>query len=97
MENASAAEANLRWLLRPMGVLLADPAMTDLYTNGPGEGRAHIARLRELALRAGFDVPLYTVTAWDNTIYPARQVTPVFGSYPDAPWGTVLTVSTASN
>lgn len=54
--------------------------------NGPREGRAHIADLKQLALKAGFDVPLYTVTAWDNTIYPAREVTPVFGSYPDAPW-----------
>ena len=54
--------------------------------NGPHEGRAHIADLKQLALKAGFDVPLYTVTAWDNTIYPSRDVTPVFGSYPDAPW-----------
>ena len=53
---------------------------------GAGEGRAHVADLKQLALKAGFDVPLYTVTAWDNTIYPAREVTPVFGSYPDAPW-----------
>ncbi len=54
--------------------------------SGKREGRAHITDLKQLALKAGFDVPLYTVTAWDNTIYPAREVTPVFGSYPDAPW-----------
>ena len=44
MDNASAAEANLRWLLRPMDALLADPAMTDLYINGPGEGRCFVDR-----------------------------------------------------
>ena len=44
MDNASAAEANLRWLLRPMEALLADPAMTDLYINGPGEGRCFVDR-----------------------------------------------------
>ena len=44
MDNASAAEANLRWLLRPIDTLLADPAMTDLYINGPGEGRCFIDR-----------------------------------------------------
>lgn len=54
--------------------------------SGVHEGRAHITDLKQLALNAGFDVPLYTVTAWDNTIYPTREVTPVFGSYPDAPW-----------
>jgi beta-galactosidase len=53
---------------------------------GAHEGRAHITDLKQLALKAGFDVPLYTVTAWDNTVYPAHEVTPVFGSYPDAPW-----------
>ena len=46
MDNASAAEANLRWLLRPIEALLADPAMTDLYINGPGEGRCFVDRGR---------------------------------------------------
>jgi type IV secretion system protein VirB11 len=44
MDNASAAEANLRWLLRPMEALLTDAAMTDLYINGPGEGRCFVDR-----------------------------------------------------
>jgi len=44
MDNASAAETNLRWLLRPMQALLADPAMTDLFINGPGEGRCFVDR-----------------------------------------------------
>jgi type IV secretion system protein VirB11 len=44
MDNASAAEINLRWLLRPIEALLNDPAMTDLYINGPGEGRCFVDR-----------------------------------------------------
>ena len=36
MDMAQAAETNLRWLLRPMAALLADPAMTDLHINAPG-------------------------------------------------------------
>jgi type IV secretion system protein VirB11 len=44
MDNASAAEMNLRWLLRPMEALLNDPAMTDLYINGPGEGQCFADR-----------------------------------------------------
>ena len=56
--------------------------------SGSGAGPDHIATLKALALQAGFDVPLYTVTAWDNAIYPPRDVTPMFGGYPDMPWGT---------
>ena len=54
---------------------------------GPGQGAAHIATLKKLALAAGLDVPLYTVTGWDGALYPTGEVTPVFGGYPDAPWG----------
>lgn len=56
--------------------------------DGPGKGAAHIAALKQLALKAGMDVPYYTVTGWDGTIYPSGEVTPVFGGYPDEPWGT---------
>jgi beta-galactosidase len=54
---------------------------------GPGQGRDHIATLKRMARAAGFDVPLYTVTGWDNTVYPHHEVTPVFGGYADEPWG----------
>ena len=57
------------------------------YTlNGPGEGAGHIMALKRLALQAGLDVPLYTVTGWDHTVYPTGEVTPVFGGYVDEPW-----------
>lgn len=54
--------------------------------NGEGEGAAHISALKKLALKAGMDAPLYTVTGWDQTVYPSGEVTPVFGGYPDEPW-----------
>lgn len=53
---------------------------------GPGQGRAHIATLKALAVRLGLDVPLYTVTGWDQTVYPRGRVLPVQGGYPDEPW-----------
>ena len=59
--------------------------------DGPGRGAGHILKLKALALKAGMDVPFYTVTGWDGTIYPPREVTPVFGGYPDEPWGTSTT------
>jgi hypothetical protein len=58
---------------------------------GPGRGREHMASLKRLALKLGFDVPLYTATGWDGTVYPSREFAPVQGGYPDEPWG----VSTA--
>ncbi len=58
---------------------------------GPGQGAQHIATLKKLALKAGMDVPFYTVTGWDGAVYPSGQVTPVFGGYPDEPWGTSTT------
>lgn len=59
--------------------------------SGAGQGAAHIQTLKMLALKAGLDVPLYTVTGWDGTVYPSGEVTPVFGGYPDEPWGTSTT------
>jgi hypothetical protein len=54
---------------------------------GPGQGAEHILALKKMALSLGFDVPLYTVTGWDGTVYPKGEVTPVFGGYLDEPWG----------
>ena len=53
---------------------------------GPGKGEEHISALKALALKAGMDVPMYTVTGWDGTVYPSGEVIPVFGGYPDEPW-----------
>jgi beta-galactosidase len=53
-------------------------------------GAAHISELKRLAMAAGLDVPLYTVTGWDNAVYPPRQVIPVFGGYPDDFWSGSL-------
>lgn len=58
---------------------------------GPGRGEDHIRSLKALALKAGMDVPLYTVTGWDGTVYPSGEVLPVFGGYPDEPWATRTT------
>jgi hypothetical protein len=55
---------------------------------GPGQGPAHIAKLKDIARRLGMDVPLYTVTAWDRANYPTGEVAPVVSGYPDEPWAT---------
>jgi hypothetical protein len=59
--------------------------------NGPGQGREHLAALKKIAIDSGLDVPLYTVTGWDNAVVPEDLFLPVYGGYPTAPWdGTRL-------
>ncbi|TWI62909.1 glycosyl hydrolase family 35 [Pseudoduganella lurida] len=58
---------------------------------GPGQGAEHISMLKKLAIDAGMDAPLYTVTGWDGAQYPSGEVTPVFGGYPDEPWAASST------
>ncbi len=55
---------------------------------GPGKGEEYILALKKMAIASGMDVPLYTVTGWDNAVVPAHEVLPVYGGYPDAPWGS---------
>jgi hypothetical protein len=58
------------------------------YNRGKtGQGAVHIQQLKKMALAEGFDVPFYTVTGWQGARYPEQEVIPVFGGYPDEPWG----------
>ena len=57
------------------------------YSNRAANGgEGHILKLKQLAIASGLDVPLYSVTGWDNAAVPSGAVLPVFGGYPDAPW-----------
>jgi beta-galactosidase len=69
------------------GPIIGMQIENEFNLTGPGQGRDHIAALKKLALSLGFDLPLYTVTGWDNTVFPHGEVTPVFGGYADEPWG----------
>lgn len=73
------------------GRVVAVQLENEYNLTGPGQGAAHISALKKLALKAGMDAPLYTVTGWDETVYPSGEVTPVFGGYPDEPWGVSTT------
>lgn len=64
---------------------------------GEGKGDEHIRTLTQLARQNGIDVPFYTVTGWDGAAIPRDTVLPVFGGYPDAPWGDATTAVTGSD
>ena len=69
------------------GPVVAIQLENEYAARGPGAGEEHILALKKLALQAGFDVPFYIVTGWDNAVIPEPEVIPVYGGgYPDAPW-----------
>lgn len=73
------------------GPIIGVQLENEYAARGQNAGEAHILMLKKLAREAGFDVPLYTVTGWDNAVVPQRAVLPVYGGYPDAPWDASLT------
>jgi hypothetical protein len=50
------------------------------------EGAAHIARLKEIALAAGLDVPIYACTGWLNSPILEDEILPMQGGYAFTPW-----------
>jgi hypothetical protein len=58
--------------------------------NEYSRGKEHILWLKKTAQKYGIDVPLYTVTGWDNASVPENDVIPLWGSYPEAPWNADL-------
>jgi hypothetical protein len=81
----------LRGLLWKDGGPIIGVQIENEYANrAPNGGAAHISTLKGMAIAAGIDAPVYSVTGWDNTAYPPRIVTPVFGGYPDEPWAGTL-------
>jgi beta-galactosidase len=55
---------------------------------GPEGGETYIRQLKKMAVAEGMDVPLYTITGWDNAVWPQGEFLPVYGGYPDAPWAS---------
>lgn len=49
----------------------------------------HLAKLKEIALEIGYEVPLWTVTGWNSVMgakIPVDEYVPVFGGYVETPW-----------
>ena len=49
-------------------------------------GPEHLLELKRIAREVGFDVPIYTVTGWNNVRIPDKEFIPVQGGYPDDFW-----------
>jgi beta-galactosidase len=72
------------------GPIIGVQLENEYLERGAEAGAAHIAELKRLALGSGIDAPLFTVTGWGDPEFPAGEVIPVFGGYPDAFWDTSL-------
>lgn len=49
----------------------------------------HLFELKKIAGEVGLIAPIYTVTGWNSAAgarIPEKEVVPVFGGYPEAPW-----------
>ncbi|PFO06586.1 glycosyl hydrolase family 35 [Bacillus sp. AFS076308] len=63
-------------------------------TNGTGnewvpagrDGDVHIITLKELAIQAGIQTPIYTSTGWGGAAAPVEEVLPLWGGYAFWPW-----------
>lgn len=56
----------------------------------------HILTLRKIAEQIGFKAPFFTMTAWPSGI-PNRNLLPMMGGYPDAPWARGKTALKPNN
>lgn len=47
---------------------------------------SHLLNLKKMAVKSGFDVPLYSMTHWMNSEYPKGEIVPYAGYYIETPW-----------
>lgn len=89
---AQVAEQAKGLLWKDGGPVIGIQIENEYNRTGPLQGREHIARLKEMLIARGFDLPLYTVTGWDNAVFPRGEVIPVFGTYVDEPWSASASI-----
>jgi hypothetical protein len=73
------------------GPIIGTQLENEYGLHGAGRGAEHIAKLKQMALDAGIETPLYTVTGWPSLDFPPHDVIPVYGGYPDGFWSGSLT------
>lgn len=52
----------------------------------PGMIIPHLMTLKKMAVKIGFDVPIYSMTHWMDSEYPKGEIVPYAGFYIEAPW-----------
>lgn len=57
----------------------------EYFTAGSG-GAEHMRQLKQIALEAGLEVPIYTSTGWGGAPVLEDEVLPLYGGYAYTPW-----------
>ena len=68
------------------GPIIGTQLENEYGLHGPGRGAEHILKLKQLAIAAGINPPLFSVTGWPSLDFPPHEVVPVSGGYPDGFW-----------
>lgn len=77
------------------GLLWKDggPVIGMQFENEYGGPWEHLVKLKEIALKIGFNLPFYTRTGWPSLSTPATfgEIIPLYGDYADGFWDRELT------
>ena len=69
------------------GPIFAIQVDNEVWSGGPGsEGYDYLSGLRKMAETYNIDVPFYTATGWPGKELPEKELLPLWGGYPAAPW-----------
>lgn len=60
--------------------------INNMWLNGGSDGNEHMLLLRDLAVEAGIDTPIYTCTGWGGATTPVPDMLPLWGGYAYWPW-----------
>ncbi len=58
----------------------------DEFLTCGNEGISHMMVLKEIAVQAGFDVPIYVSTGWGGAPVLEDEILPLYGGYAFCPW-----------
>ncbi|MEN8203097.1 MAG: beta-galactosidase, partial [Bacteroidota bacterium] len=67
------------------GPIIGIQIENELRFNNP-QGLQHMLTLKKMAREMGFDAPYYTATGWQGADLEQKDLIPVWGRYPEAPW-----------
>ncbi|WNS40716.1 beta-galactosidase [Paenibacillus sp. MMS20-IR301] len=60
--------------------------INNMWLGGGSGGNEHMLLLKELAIEAGIDTPVYTCTGWGGATTPVPEMLPLWGGYAYWPW-----------
>lgn len=60
--------------------------VSDEWIPTGADGNSYMVKIKELAKKAGIQVPFYTCTAWGGGAAPVKEMLPLWGGYAFWPW-----------